>query len=205
MFFTKFPIFHWSLLSYKEEFQKLYFQYQTFGSVNFLPIFLQINRTRENFVSTLSQRWDRKIMRTFERGTKANGNDGKRDGREKLGSWDKRGGGGQRKRSLCNASANENLIRSFNLPDDSTCGLINLGWRTLHTFYRRRNESRMEREIYPPNWDGKENCLNDQSANGDQTIWPNYFWKILQTRYFAIVNKSSGTNLSLSSSFSSSF
>lgn len=62
--------------------------------MNFLPIFLQINRTRENFVSTLSQRWDRKIMRTFERGTKANGNDGKRDGREKLGSWDKRGGGG---------------------------------------------------------------------------------------------------------------
>lgn len=94
MFFTK---FHFPLILTfitKEEFQKLYFQYQTFGNVNFLPIFLQINRTRENFVSTLSQRWDRKIMRTFERGTKANGNDGKRDGREKLGSWDKRGGGG---------------------------------------------------------------------------------------------------------------
>lgn len=37
------------------------------------------------------------------------------------------GGRGQRKRSLCNASTNENLIRSFNPPDDSTCGLINLG------------------------------------------------------------------------------
>lgn len=64
-------------------------------------------------------------MRTFERGTKANETMENETVERNWVVGTKEGG--QRKRSLCNASTNENLIRSFNLPDDSTCGLINLG------------------------------------------------------------------------------
>lgn len=80
---------------------------------------MHVQEFRDNVES-----WDRKIMQGSNVRIKAYESDGKRDDRQKLDSWNKRGGDNE---NVACASTNENLIRSFNLPDDSTCGLINLG------------------------------------------------------------------------------